>query len=147
MELSAKAFPVGVPVRDAGQLAVLGPLRARINSELMWTNEVPVIELQTAGSVDHRAWDAGIDGPGVRVRVDAETHLGDLQAVERRIALKQRDGREPCVVLLLADTRHHQLVLESAGGALRTRFPVSQRAALRALRNGRSPGGNALIRL
>ena len=44
MELSAKAFPVGVPVRDAGQLALLGRLRARINSELVRTNEVPVIE-------------------------------------------------------------------------------------------------------
>ena len=147
MELSARAFPVGPPVRDAGQARLLRRLRDRVDRTLSWRQEVPVLELPTAGSFDHRAWDAGIDGPGVRVRVDAETHVGDLQAVERRVALKQRDGREACVVLLLADTRHHREVLDAAGEALRARFPVSQRAALLALRHGRAPGGNALIRL
>lgn len=97
--------------------------------------------------MDYRAWDAGIDGAGVRVRVDAETHVGDLQAVERRVALKQRDGEETCVILLLADTSHHRALLAEAGDAIRSRFPISQRAALAALRDGRSPGGNALVLL
>jgi len=97
--------------------------------------------------VDHRAWDAGIDGADCRCRVDAETHVGDLQAVERRVALKQRDGREACVLLLLADTSHHRTLLDVAGAGLRARFPVPQRAALAALKAGRSPGGNALILL
>lgn len=83
----------------------------------------------------------------MRVRTDAETRVGDLQAVERRIALKQRDGREDCVILLLADTKHHRALLDVAGAGLRERFPVSQRTALAALRAGRSPGGNALILL
>jgi len=147
LELAARAFPVGAPVRDAGQVALLGRLRARISDDLTWTEEVPVIEMPLAGSIDLRAWDAGIDGPACRVRVDAETHVGDLQAVERRFALKQRDGRADCVILLLADTRHHRDLLNVAGAGLRSRFPVSQRAALAALRAGRSPQGNALIRL
>ncbi len=147
MELSARAFPVGAPVRDAGQLALLGRLRLRISPALTWRQEVPVLELPTAGAVDHRAWDAGIDGVGWRARVDAETHVGDLQAVERRVALKQRDGRETCVLLLLADTRHHRRLLDVAGVGLRARFPVPQRPALAALKAGRSPGGNALILL
>jgi hypothetical protein len=145
LELSARAFPAGVPVRDGGQVALLARLRRRISAELRWREEVPVVELPSAGSSDLRAWDAGIDGPDVRVRVDAETHVGDLQALERRVALKQRDGREPCVIVLLADTRHHRALLAEAGDGLRSAFQISQRAALAALRAGSSPGGNALI--
>jgi hypothetical protein len=147
LHLSARAFPVGPPVRDAGQVELLGRLRARIHPSLRWTDEVPVVEVPIPGHVDLRAWDAGIDGPGVRVRIDGETHVGDLQAVERRVALKQRDGQESSVILLLADTQHHRALLAQAGDAIRTRFPVSQRAALAALRDGRSPGGNALVLL
>jgi hypothetical protein len=147
LELSASAFPVGVPVRDAGQAALLGRLRRRINAAFTWREEVPVVELRVAGSTDQRAWDAAVDGHGIRVRIDAETHVGDLQAVERRVALKQRDGRESCVLLLLADTRHHRRLLAAVGEGLRAAYPVPQRAALAALRAGRSPGGNALILL
>ena len=81
------------------------------------------------------------------MRVDAETHVGDLQAVQRRVALKQRDGRVDCVILLLADTHHHRDLLAMAGAGLRAQFPVPHRLALRALREGRSPGGNALVLL
>jgi len=147
LKVAASTFPEGEPVRDAGQLALLGRLRARIDEALTWKDEVPVIEIPVPGIVDHRAWDAGIDGPACRCRVDAETHVGDLQAVERRVALKQRDGREPCVLLLLADTKHHRALLETAGEGIRTRFPIPQRAALVALKAGRSPGGNALVLL
>jgi transcriptional regulator with XRE-family HTH domain len=147
LKLSASAFPEGEPVRDAGQLALLSRLRARIDAGLTWSEEVPVIEMPVPGAVDHRAWDAGIEGPFCRCRVDAETRVGDLQAVERRVALKQRDGREPCVLLLLADTKHHRALLDTAGEGIRTRFPVPQRAALAALKRGRSPAGNALLLL
>lgn len=147
LQLSARAFLGGMPVRDAGQIKLLGRLRARIHTGLVWTDEVPVLEVLVPGNVDLRAWDAGIDGPGVRVRIDAETHVGDLQAVERRVALKQRDGEESCVILLLADTQHHRTLLAQAGDAIRARFPVPQRTALAALRDGRSPDGNALVLL
>jgi hypothetical protein len=147
LELSARAFPGGMPVRDAGQVPLLGRLRSRIQLSLRWTDEVPVVGIFVPGRTDLRAWDAGIDGSGVRVRIDAETHVGDLQAVERRVALKQRDGKELCVILLLADTKHHRTLLAGAGEAIKGRFPISQRAALAALRAGKSPGGNALVLL
>jgi hypothetical protein len=147
LKLATNVFPEGDPVRDAGQLGLLERLRARIDPLLGWRVEVPVIELPAPGVIDLRAWDAGIDGPNCRCRVEAETHVGDLQAVERRVALKQRDGRELCVLLLLADTKHHRALLKMAGDGLRTRFPVAQRTALGALRAGRSPGGNALVLL
>ena len=126
---------------------MLARFRMRISAALKWTDEVPVIEMLLPGVIDRRAWDVGIDAPGVRVRVDAETHVGDLQAVERRVALKQCDGQESCVILLLADTKHHRALLAAAGDSVRARFPISQREALAALRDGRSPGGNALVLL
>jgi hypothetical protein len=146
LELSARAFPSGARVRDAGQVALLGRLRNRVHPALGWSFEVPVVGLAVPGVTDRRAWDAGIDGPGVRVRIDAETHVGDTQAVLRRVSLKQRDGEERCVILLLSETKHHRLLLEEAV-TLRAGFPVAQRAALAALKAGRSPEGNALVLL
>jgi hypothetical protein len=147
LELSAKTFPGGAPIRDRAQIALLARLRQRIHPDLTWRVELPVVEMPAPGATDRRAWDAGIDGPGVRVRVEAETHVGDVQALERRISLKQRDGREECVLLLLADTHHHRALLRAAGDGLRAAFPASQRAALAALGAGRSPVGNALVLL
>lgn len=147
LELSARSFPAGPPVRDAGQLALLGRLRRRVHPDLEWREEVPVMELPTPGTTDLRAWDVAIDGPGVHVRIDAETHVGDAQAVARRVSLKRRDGGASCVILLLADTTHHRRLLAGPGQGLRGSFPVSQRRALAALWTGRSPGGDALILL
>lgn len=146
-DLSARTFPAGPPVRDAAQLRILYRLRARLGPNLRWRVEVPVVELSSPGSVDHRAWDAAIDGGGVSIRVDAETHIGDLQAVQRRVALKQRDGAVSVVVLLLADTRHHRVLLRLGAPGLVAQFPIGPRAALASLRSGRSPAGNAIVLL
>lgn len=147
LDLSARAYPSGHRLRDAAQIRLLQRLRARVGAALRWRFEVPVIELPAVGAVDHRAWDAAIDGPDCRVKIDAETHVGDFQAVLRRTLLKQRDGREPCVILLLADTRHHRTLLELIGEELAASFPISPRRAIRLLAQGRAPEENALILL
>jgi transcriptional regulator with XRE-family HTH domain len=145
LELSARAYPVGPAIRDAAQLALLDRFHARLHPDLVWRLEVPVIELPMPGSVDLRAWDAAVDGPGWTLRVDAETRTTDLQALQRRIGLKQRDGRIELVVLLLSDTRWHRAVLREAGSALRAQFPVGTRGALQALSRGLPPAGNAIV--
>ena len=73
--------------------------------------------------------------------VEAETHLGDFQAVERRIGAKARDLGADRVVLLLADTRHNRTMLNTIP-AIRQRFPVDQRAWFRAIANSEDPGGD-----
>jgi transcriptional regulator with XRE-family HTH domain len=141
MDLRIGLFPTGTPVRDSAHLGLIGRLRERVPGTLRWRTEVPV---PIPG--DLRCADVVIDGELVDAMVEAETRLDDLQAMERRIYLKQRDLGIRRVILLIADTRHNRAVL-GAHPELLERFPLSTRACLLALREGRDPGGNAIVLL
>jgi hypothetical protein len=95
---------------------------------------------------DRRAWDAMIVGAGWRVGVEAETVLDDIQAVERRLALKRRDGDVDHVILLVADTRRNRLALAAAPGAFGD-LPPRARMARRTLAAGRNPGVGRFVTL
>ena len=86
-------------------------------------------------------------GPGWTCAVDAETRATDVQAVQRRIALKQRDSGFESVILLLSDTRHNREFVRLGGDGLRAQFPIGARVALQRLGEGQGPGGNAIILL
>jgi hypothetical protein len=105
------------------------------------------VDRPVLGTIDRRAWDAVIEGVGWRLPVEAETRSNDVQALQRRIALKQRDGAADVVLLLLADTKHHRSSLRLAGDGIAGQFPVSARQALRALAAGRRPERNAVVLL
>ena len=141
LDFSARAFPAGEPIRDVAHARLLALLRTRLHASLGWRTEVP---LPIAG--DLRAWDAVIVGPGWSVGVECEIRPRDLQALERRIALKERDGGLDSVVLLLLDSAHNRRIVRSASGFL-ARFPVPGPRALALLAEGKSPGGNAVVRL
>lgn len=100
-----------------------------------------------AAAPDLRAWDAVIGGGSWRDGVEAEVRLRDAQALERRIALKQRDGSVDAVILLVWDTRHNRDALDSVGAGLHAAFPLGGNLALERLAAGNDPGGNALILL
>ena len=142
LDLTARAYPAGNPLRDAAHVALLGRLRARIAPSLTWRTEVP---LPKPG--DLRAWDAMIEGPRFRMGVEAEMRPRDWQALDRRLSLKQRDGGVGRVLLLLADTRANRALMREFGDALRVNYPVDGRVALAALAAGRDPGGGAVILL
>lgn len=139
LELAMSLHPEGEPVRDKGHLALLERLRARLRRGLRWRTEVVV---PIAG--DRRSADGIIGGPGFEILVEAETHLGDIQALERVIAAKQRDLGIQRVVLLVADTSHNREVIARVG-ELRRRFPTTTRACLAALARGEDPGGDGLV--
>jgi hypothetical protein len=82
-----------------------------------------------------------------RKPVEAETRLGDVQALERRLTLKQRDGLMEQLILLVADTRHNRIVLRSIAPSLDGQFPVPGRRALELLATGVDPGGSAIVLL
>jgi transcriptional regulator with XRE-family HTH domain len=137
LEVRLRAYPAGDPIRDAGQQRLLERLRRQLHPGLRWATEVP---LPIPG--DLRAWDAVISGDGWRLAVEAETVLDDLQALERRLALKHRDGGVDHVLLLVAATRRNRAALGGAPSALAAWRPMTRRI-LAALRAGRDPRHSA----
>ena len=140
LELSLRAYPAGDPLRDAAQVALLERLRSRLHPSLRWQTEIPL-----ALPGDQRAWDARISGPDWRLAIEAETAVRDAQALERRIALKARDGAVEHVLLLVRHSRRNRAAIGSVREALRARFQLDGRAILAALREGRNPGGGILF--
>jgi transcriptional regulator with XRE-family HTH domain len=140
LDLSVRTYPAGDPIRDAAQIALLQRLRVRCHASLSWRTEVPLPVLG-----DRRAWDATISAATWAAGVEAETALTDIQALDRRLALKERDGGMERVVLLLLDSRRNRAALRLGGDVLRLRFPIGSRVALEALAAGLDLGGNALI--
>jgi transcriptional regulator with XRE-family HTH domain len=138
-ELSLKAFPVASPVRDAGQLRLLARFRARVDARWGWRSEVPV-----GGFGDRRAWDVELSGPG-RVAVDAETHLHDLQALQRRCETKLRDGSADRLVLLVAATVHNRRVLREHRQALSSTLPLDTGPVMAALDTFELPHANGIV--
>jgi len=141
LRISIRLYPAGRPLRDEGQLALLERLRSRLATELIWRTETPI---PIAG--DLRAWDASITGRGWTAFVDAETRIRDVQALERRTALKRRDTGTDRVILLVADSRSNRAILASLRGSLmQDALPGS--VILAALRSGSDPGGSGIVLL
>lgn len=138
-QLAASLFPGGDPARDAGHLRLIARFRKRLHPHLRWRTEVPI---PIAG--DPRSGDAVISGRFGDILVEAETHVGDIQAIERRIGSKARDLGANRLILLVADTRHNHEVLR-LHSELKERFPIGTRACLRALGAGADPGGDCLV--
>jgi transcriptional regulator with XRE-family HTH domain len=141
LRLSVRLYPAGRPLRDAGQLALLDRLRIRLGPGLTWRNEAPI---PIAG--DLRAWDASISGVGWTAFVDAETRIRDVQALQRRTALKRRDTETDRVILLVADTRSNRAILASVSGSL-VEGAIPGRTMLANLEAGRDPGGCGVLLL
>jgi transcriptional regulator with XRE-family HTH domain len=140
LDLVVRAYPDADPVRDAAHVGLLERLRRRLPAETRWRTEVP---LPIPG--DRRAWDAIIDHGGTVTAVEAETRLADLQAVERRIALKGRDGGSTRMVILVADTAANRAALAVGREALRHDYPLDTREVMAALAAGRQPGANGIV--
>ncbi|HKB27609.1 MAG TPA: helix-turn-helix transcriptional regulator [Candidatus Limnocylindrales bacterium] len=143
LELSLRTYPAGDPIRDRAQLALLERFRARLHPSLRWRTEVPLpIER------DLRAWDADIRGtvPAPwRARVEAETKLADLQALERRLTLKHRDDPAGHLILLISDTRANRAGLLSVREGLGELLPLRTREVLAAIAEGRDPAASGIV--
>jgi transcriptional regulator with XRE-family HTH domain len=143
MRASVRLYPLDELVRDTPQLRVLERFARVLAPPLRMAREV---RLPLGG--DQRAWDARITDGQRSASVEAESKLTDVQAVSRRVALKQRDDPE-CgpVLLLLARTAHNRRVLAEHREALRAQFPLDGGAILRALRQGRLPPAGGIVML
>jgi transcriptional regulator with XRE-family HTH domain len=140
LRFNGRAYPDGDPVRDEAHTRLLRRFRDELPAGTPWRTEVP---LPIAG--DQRAWDAQCILAGVPVAIEAEMRLFDLQALDRRIALKRRDGDVAVVVLLVADTHGNRRHLAEHREALRPNFPLDTRAVLAALRLGHPPSASGIV--
>ena len=140
LELTSRAFPNGDPVRDRGQVRLIGRLRAILPGAIPLPTEVP---LPIAG--DLRSVDAASRLDGLWVAFEAETRLVDIQAMERRVLLKQCDGGYDRLILVVADTRANRLVLELHRETMRANFPLDGRRIRASLRQGKAPISNGIV--
>lgn len=140
LDLSLRAYPGGQPLRDEGHRRLLARIRGLLPDGSPWQTEVPM-----ARSGDQRAWEAMTRLWGLRVGIEAGLRPSDLQARERRLALKIRDGGAERVLLVMADTRHNRSLLLIAGEGLRGLFPLQGREAKAALRAPSNPGCSLLL--
>jgi transcriptional regulator with XRE-family HTH domain len=140
LRYSGRAFPNGDPVRDRAQLAVLARFRALIPPSVSVRSEVPLPVER-----DPRAWDLVLGLVPDPAAAEAESRLRDIQAIQRRVELKQRDGRMACVILVVNDTRSNRGVLRLHRDDLATTFPLRSGAVLAAIRAGRTPAANGIV--
>jgi transcriptional regulator with XRE-family HTH domain len=139
LRVSLRLYPTGDAVRDAGQVRLLEAMRRQLPPRAPWTTEAP---LPIAG--DLRAFDAVV-ALDRRVAIEAETRLGDLQALERRLSLKKRDGGIGVLILVVGDTHHNRAVLAVQREFLRGAFPLDTRRVLAYLRRGVAPPADGIV--
>jgi hypothetical protein len=139
LDVRLRAYPAGDPIRDAGQQRLLDRFRRRLHVGINITTEAP---LGIEG--DLRAWDAMLRTRAWRRPVEAETVIDDVQAQERRLRLKMRDGGMDGVILVISDTRRNRAAIAAAPSAF-IDFDRNARRVLAELRAGRDPGGSALL--
>jgi transcriptional regulator with XRE-family HTH domain len=140
LRFAGRAYPNGDPVRDRAQLAVLGRFRALVPPTVLIRAEVPLpIER------DARAWDLVLGLDPEPAAAEVESRLRDVQALQRRVELKQRDGGMGCVILVVNYTRGNRRALDFHRADLRTTFPLAGRDVIAAIRAGRTPAANGIV--
>jgi transcriptional regulator with XRE-family HTH domain len=142
LDVSVRTFPDGDPVRDAGQLRLLERFRGLLPLGATWRTEVP---LPIPG--DRRAWDATLQLLGRRAGCEAETKTLDIQALERRLALKLRDGEVDVLIVIVADTPANRKAIALHRVELRALLTLDSREVMGACRRGRVPGASGLVML
>jgi transcriptional regulator with XRE-family HTH domain len=140
-ELSVRIYPNGQPLRDAAHVRLLERFESIVSASYRIRHEAP---MPIAG--DARAWDRRLDGP-VSIGVEAETVLRDVQALERRMTLKQRDSGVTHMVLVVRGTQRNRALVRAMLPVLRRTFALGTAEVLAALRAGRDPGSNGLVLL
>ena len=142
LDLVVQLYPSELVLRDAPQVDLLRDLRETLGPSWSWRYEVRV-----GVAPDQRAWDAVAEhqSSGLRLRIYAETRISDCQPVLRRTRSKADADGDGRVVLAVRDTVRNRHAIRGAADIIATEFPIPMRKAIRALRRGLDPGGDAVL--
>jgi transcriptional regulator with XRE-family HTH domain len=140
MDLVVQLYPGGSPIRDAAHVRVMGRLKAILPSAFRLASEVPI---PIPG--DQRAVDAVLVDPPLRIGFELESRLLDIQALVRRVALKQRDAGLARMALVLPDTPANRAAASTMRATLSAAFPAGHRSVLAALRTSELPPANGIL--
>ena len=140
LRLVVKTYPDGDAARDAAHIALGERFRARLPPGAAWRTEVPI---PIPG--DRRAWDGVATLRGRSAGSELETRLFDVQALERRLRLKYRDGDVDIILLAVSDTASNRRFLEQRREQLRGLLPLDSRQVLDAFRRGELPGRSGIV--
>ena len=136
----ARPYPEGPPIRDAAHVRLLARFRAKLPATIRFTTELPL-----RYDRDLRAWDGEVAASNGSCKIEAETALHDLQATDRKIALKMADDRVAHVILLVSETRRNQRVLREYRELIRERYPLDTREVMGTLQGGQVPRRGGLV--
>jgi transcriptional regulator with XRE-family HTH domain len=140
LKVWTSTFPAERAIQDEPQLKLLRRFRARIGESWTWKYEVvvPIVG-------DRRAADAVIAHGTAKAMIEAFTRFADAQAQIRAVLVKARDLGTDRVILVVAATHTNRNALAMASDVIAADFPLSTRATLAALADGRDPGANGLV--
>jgi hypothetical protein len=143
-EISLGLHPIGVPLRDKGQLAVGRRFDALLSAVWRVTNETLL-----PGTGELRAWDKLLrligETPPHLVGVDIETRVWDVQAIVRRTRGRERDGHVSQILIVLGNTAHNRQIADQLRHELGSNYETSPRQILAALRAGRRLPGSGVV--
>jgi transcriptional regulator with XRE-family HTH domain len=143
LQLAVRFYPLESPIRDRAQLALLARFEAQLAAPLRLRREVA---LPTSG--DLLAWDGMVEGDGQPFFTEGESQLGDAQAIERRMRLKQRDDpRATTIVPNATRSDHNRTFVRTHREVFRDLLPLDGPAILRGVRQGRRPPASGIVLL
>lgn len=143
LRVRIKAYPEGPPIRDAGQVGLIRAFRERLDPDIAFSLESPVVPV--AGSSDRRAFDILLTLGTCRCGVEIYTRFRDCQAQLRSALLKQRDAGVDRLFIVVKATHANRRAVAAVADLIATTLPLGARQVLAALAVGRDPGANGLI--
>jgi hypothetical protein len=140
LRIRLKVYPGDDPIRDMGQVRLIGRFRQRIGSPGTWAFEVPIPH-----PFDQRALDALLTLPDGSIGLEFHTQLADVQEQLRRAQLKKRDAGLDRMLLVVQDTHANRRAIRAAAPAIADGFRVATRTLLADLGAGRLPATDGVI--
>jgi transcriptional regulator with XRE-family HTH domain len=141
LELSAGLYPFGDALHDEGQQRAAG----RFVQNVAVPPYVIFREALLPLPGDHRAWDMLLRLGALRIGVEVETRVRDVQALVRRIRERERDGGVDEILIVLSDTAHNRRALGQLREALGPRYSTRSGSIFAALRSGAPVPGSGVI--